>query len=677
MKMRLTEITFHNFRCFKDTHSVHFSSDEEKTVTLFHAQNGSGKTTFLNAILWTFYGKTTGKFELADKIVNDDALKEGRTTAFVDVTFEHQGKTYTLKRVYDHASKKSDLRLFIVEGGSVKPHTSVRDVETFIESVIPSQMAPYFFFDGEHAETLTGENKKSAVGKAVRSILGCDIAEEAIDDLKFLHSKVRAEFQKLATSEELQKAYKQREDNEIIFEKANESISDRSEEIKSADDEFEALSGEIAKLDAAKKIDEEHSRADRDLQRLQNKWKDIDKPFYQWIDKYSFSLVGAKTLKISSSVVEKHEFEARIPEQYSEPFVQKLLSDELCICGRPLKEHSDEAKKVNALLENAANSEHIQRFNRVNGTLGKLKSLQTNSFDRLQLAINGRNDLDREIEDQKNKVANLKKQLTAINNSHLQDLLEKRTKVKNHRDSLVIQRQNAKNSAGIANEEVKRLNHRIGELEKQGAVGGHLKQRVMLLEKLIKRANERLDGYVEDARGFFQAKVNFYLEKYARKEMSVKISSDFAISVKFSGGSVLPKSSGENQFVSMIFTAALVNFAKIRSGASGDFLQPGTIAPLFLDAPLGQLDRYYQLRIAEMLPELADQLVLLLTDSQGNPDVLETLSEDVGQHWIIKRHNKEEYSEGKPTDEITINGESYTRCFYSEKYEYSSFEAVG
>lgn len=108
MKMRLTEITFHNFRCFKGTHSVYFASDENKTVTLFHAQNGSGKTTFLNAILWAFYGKTTGKFELADKIVNEDALKEGRTNAFVDVTFEHQGKTYTLKRVYDHASKKSE-----------------------------------------------------------------------------------------------------------------------------------------------------------------------------------------------------------------------------------------------------------------------------------------------------------------------------------------------------------------------------------------------------------------------------------------------------------------------------------------------------------------------------------------------------------------------------------------
>ena len=52
--------------------------------------------------------------------------------------------------------------------------------------------------------------------------------------------------------------------------------------------------------------------------------------------------------------------------------------------------------------------------------------------------------------------------------------------------------------------------------------------------------------------------------------MSLK-RTDFAISVKFAGGSVLPKSSGENQFVSMIFTAALVEFQKLE--VFGRFLQ--------------------------------------------------------------------------------------------------------
>ena len=52
-------------------------------VTLIHAQNGVGKTNFLNAILWTFYNHTTGKFEQKDKIINAEAEDEGKTSASV------------------------------------------------------------------------------------------------------------------------------------------------------------------------------------------------------------------------------------------------------------------------------------------------------------------------------------------------------------------------------------------------------------------------------------------------------------------------------------------------------------------------------------------------------------------------------------------------------------------
>ncbi|WP_204306183.1 hypothetical protein, partial [Stenotrophomonas maltophilia] len=41
----------------------------------------------------------------------------------------------------------------------------------------------YFFFDGEHAEAFAGELNRGA-GPAIRSMLGCDLAERAIADLK-------------------------------------------------------------------------------------------------------------------------------------------------------------------------------------------------------------------------------------------------------------------------------------------------------------------------------------------------------------------------------------------------------------------------------------------------------------------------------------------------------------
>ena len=56
-------------------------------VTLIHAQNGVGKTNLLNAILWTFYNYTTGKFEQKDKIINAEAEDEGKTSGLCKLNF--------------------------------------------------------------------------------------------------------------------------------------------------------------------------------------------------------------------------------------------------------------------------------------------------------------------------------------------------------------------------------------------------------------------------------------------------------------------------------------------------------------------------------------------------------------------------------------------------------------
>ena len=92
--MKIDYIIFNNFRCFYGEQTITFSTLEEENVTLVRAQNGSGKTSILNAVLWTFYGTTTGKFEDPNNIIHTQAKKEGKTTAYVQICFEHQNNKY-------------------------------------------------------------------------------------------------------------------------------------------------------------------------------------------------------------------------------------------------------------------------------------------------------------------------------------------------------------------------------------------------------------------------------------------------------------------------------------------------------------------------------------------------------------------------------------------------------
>lgn len=162
--MILNEIRLQDFRCFYGECKISFSSDQERNVTIVYAENGVGKTTLLNALLWCFYGETTSRFEKREDILNYDAKKEGRSLASVEVLFEHTGSHYIAKRFF--RSGNADGRNFVVARFDRGGQIDIPSPDTFINTVIPREMAAHFLFDGEHAEVFLGE--KIGLRSAVR-----------------------------------------------------------------------------------------------------------------------------------------------------------------------------------------------------------------------------------------------------------------------------------------------------------------------------------------------------------------------------------------------------------------------------------------------------------------------------------------------------------------------------
>src|SRR5207247_706749 len=132
---------------------LEFPVEGKKNVTLIHAENGFGKTSILNAVLWSLFRQFTPKFERPDDIVNYDAVGEGEKSATVDVELEFKKKRYLVQRTHfaDREGRdKTNLTAYRVESGSLQV---LNAPETFVASVVPPEMARYFFFDGEAAES--------------------------------------------------------------------------------------------------------------------------------------------------------------------------------------------------------------------------------------------------------------------------------------------------------------------------------------------------------------------------------------------------------------------------------------------------------------------------------------------------------------------------------------------
>ena len=72
--MLFKKIKITNFRQFKGTTEIIFSTNKDKNVTVILGDNGAGKTTFLQAFNWCLYGQA--KLENSTELINKDILKK-------------------------------------------------------------------------------------------------------------------------------------------------------------------------------------------------------------------------------------------------------------------------------------------------------------------------------------------------------------------------------------------------------------------------------------------------------------------------------------------------------------------------------------------------------------------------------------------------------------------------
>ena len=112
-----------------------------------------------------------------------------------------------------------------------------------------------------------------------------------------------------------------------------------------------------------------------------------------------------------------------------------------------------------------------------------------------------------------------------------------------------------------------------------------------------------------------------------------------------------------------------------RKDLDDDILLPGTIAPLVVDSPFGHLDPVYRRGVSEFLPDLASQVILLVSTSQASDTVMETLGSKIGHEYLLVRHNKGD-SGDKPEEVVTIRGKTYDLTVYNSSFEGTQIQEV-
>jgi len=609
--MKLEFIRVINFRQFHGNQMVDFSFHGDLNVTVFHGSNGAGKTSLFSAINWCLYEEGTDNIgQLVSKEAVSLALDGENIPCVVSIGFFHYGQKYIAERIAEYKKilnkpklEKKDFSLTQISrtGDSIIIHNP----QGVMNSILPENVRPYFFFDGEKMDDLT-KGDTNQIEDAVRNIMRLPTIERAQTHLQEIANEFRKEIRKKG-SHELEAIIEREEKIRERKEKLIKRREDLKEEIKLAKQKIDDIEVKLRGTEATKELQNLRDS-------LQNRLDDIERTtknnirFIQKLINKNYILLLDECSKKTLNIVNQKREKGEIPSGIREQFIKDLLEKRICVCGREFSTEDEAYKHLYSLLKRTTSSKLENEVVKLGGSIHAISLFVNTNNESLNEECKKIAENHETSERLYAQLDDIKRKLTGTSIEEIVDLEQKRTKFKR---SVEL---NFNEIGGIENE-LKNLENNLEDIEKQ-RVNAQKKEKELSL--LVKKENfaQRAADSVEKIKDEFFETTRVEIEKKTKEIFStlawkqdhfqdVCLDQDFRLEVIDKWGTPTRKelSAGERQILSLSFITAMSNLS-------------GEEAPLVMDTPFGRLSGEHLKKVAENLPNLTPQLILFVTDRE-------------------------------------------------------------
>jgi DNA sulfur modification protein DndD len=658
--VRLINARIQNFKLLESL-EIEFSVDPDKPLTLIRAANGSGKTSLLYALRWSFYGMEGLPPQAADRRLSASFSTPGVPVEIqARIEFEHYddvSRTRSRFRLIRSVTETPGLEDTVDRGPEIlrllritsSGEEEMDGAQGIISRIIPSRLASIFFTNGDDVQQfisghIESPRRQNAVHEAIRMLLGMDQLEIADRDLDKVLGSLKREMAGSgggdleAIIDELEKA------NDALDESTSRHKleSDRLARIDSAIEEDEK---ELTGLRGIGDIDEINRRIDaleRDIKTLKGQEQS--------------SLDGMKALLRSEAT----SWTLMAPELSSGLRLMRGLADrnvipgtslevlrdrvelETCICGESLSEGSKALERVLELFQEQKEIEPVRAKQTQTWHLarqsheaflaevdrgGSLQNQRNSTLSAYTDAVHGRQGKESDLEAEKARRSMIKEE-------RVQELVRRiataRVKLSECNRALG----EALRDISTQQTTVNQFNEEFKKAEARSKISAELSARRDAVEDLREVTRQTLTilktdhvaRVSEHMNRLFLDIVGSDPELDASVFKGVKIESDFDIIVQAGGGRTLDPDFELNGASQRALTLAFIWSLMAVSGKE---------APRIIDTPLGMTSGGVKRRIVEMVSTPSEshadfQVVLLMTRSEVR-DVEDLLDEWAGK----------------------------------------------
>ncbi|MFA4647456.1 DNA double-strand break repair ATPase Rad50 [Pyrococcus kukulkanii] len=419
--MKIERVKVQNFRSHRETEVIF-----KDGINLIIGQNGSGKSSLLDAILVGLYWPKASKKGLQKK----DFTRVGTRGAKIEIFFEHDGIKYWLLR--DMARNVAYLKR--LENGEWKHVTepTMESVANFMERLVPLEIFRNAIYvrQGEIEAILESDDARDRI---VKKILNLDKVEMAYENLRGLIKYIKRRIQDREAFIERTKTI------DSSINSLEKSLVEVLKEIKDVESKLPELKREARELEKKDKeldaLKEEIVRSELNLEKLNSKRRGLEEKIKALEKKIEERNKRIKELEeVTKALGELEEKEKRFQKlkEFREIYIKEKSQGE-----KELERVESQIENIEGRLEDIAEKE--EEAKRLREELRKLEQAKE-EFEKVV----------KEYEEMKSKLLQLKRLKAKLKGIDPREIPAKIEKLEKERENII--------------EELSELKSRKGEL---------------------------------------------------------------------------------------------------------------------------------------------------------------------------------------------------------------------
>ncbi|ABQ86898.1 MULTISPECIES: AAA family ATPase [Methanobrevibacter] len=653
--MYLDSIEITNFRPFYGTQKIDFGFNDLENLTIILADNGSGKTSLVNALTWCLYGEELHDVRnKSEPLYNLRAAKEleSNENSINEVKVEVKIRFYSFedeKKKYFSIYRSLSFQKWGNGkwGDAFADHLIVDETDkdiledgvaqNAINNKIPKEMFQYFFFNGATLSNYFKNESELSLKTSIEQISQVGLIDKVYDHLVKTSDSINKRFNKKKPKGSVNY-------NKLINEKMQEQQHKESE-IKDNHNKIDIAIRNVNKcVEKLKQVDSgyvnELTQKRKNKESMEKKLKQNIKEDRKNYEKLILELfpiaVLFDELVDSINIADDARKKKTAPPQIERDLLNDILEDGFCICGVKLEDHPECVTELKKRLNNTSKIKQevfYEDYYDLKKVLTKLKDLP--KIESLRRSIKQNEENINEINIQINQISD------ELAEFDIEDVREyERQSQKNKKIIEDLRKRNKSLSADINTlkkdiEKLKRKRSEAGELEGELKILNNkikfCEEAITILSDLNNNVQKHIREKVNDKTRKQFTSINWAYDKYR----DVTIKDDYKIVItKSTGQKITPGdlSDGEENLLALSFMMALHSLS-------------GFEIPLIIDAPLEKLDKSKRIEFISGLHEYTSdkQIIFLFTDSQYTDDVRANMLQNIADEYELKPYeNKTE-----------------------------------